>query len=197
MLSGALFVALFLVAGEPLKPSAELVMTPGCEIRAQTPIGVIKVRAGNVIPPGKDKVVHTTGGPITLRATEWYPRAYYWGRCEGTVELEPRNQRWHGSLGAYSPGSGFHWHECEGVARAVVEEGQQHFATVDEAVAWLKKKSEWMPYVYRHDGLAVGWRTVIPYRKQLNVDVWQILVGDQKPTRLPGADDAAVTTTCP
>jgi hypothetical protein len=86
--------------------------------------------------------------------------------------------------------------ECEGVARAVVEEGQQHFTTVDEAVAWLNKKSEWMRYVYRNDGLAVGWRTVIPYRKQLNVDVWQILIGGQKPTGLPGADDSAISTTC-
>jgi hypothetical protein len=196
MLSVGLFVAGILAVAETPRPPAEIVMTAGCEIQARTPVGAIRVLAGNVVPPGKDKVVQTPAGPIALRATEWYPRTYYWGRCKGTVDLEPRNQRWHGSLGAYSPGSGFHWRECEGVARAVVEEGQQHFATVEEAVAWLKKKSEWMPYVYRNDGLAVGWRTVIPYRKQLNVDVWQILIGNQKPTRLPGADDGAITTTC-
>ena len=196
MVSFAILVATFVGAGEWARPSPEMVMTPGCETRARTQMGVIRVRAGNVVPPGKDHIVQTIRGPITVRATELYPRTYYWGRCQGTVDLGPRNQRWHGSLGAYFPGTGFHWPECEGVARAVVEEGQQHFTTVDEAVAWLNKKSEWMRYVYRNDGLAVGWRTVIPYRKQLNVNVWQILIGGQKPTRLPGADDSAISTTC-
>jgi hypothetical protein len=196
MWSVAMFLAAFFTAGESPRPAAEMVMTAGCEIQARTTVGVIRVGAGNMVPPGKDKVVQTAAGPITLRATESYPRTYYWGHCEGTLELQPRNQRWHGSLGAYSPGSGFHWRECEGVARAVVEEGQQHFASVEEAVAWLKKKSEGMPYVYRNDGLAVGWRTVIPHRKELSVDVWQILIGGQKTTRLPGADDGAITTTC-
>ncbi len=187
----------FLAAENSAGPSPELVMRPGCEIQARTQVGVIRVRAGRVIPPGDDHIVQTQRGPITIPATELYPRTYYWGRCSGTVELEPRNQRWRGSLGAYSPGSGFHWPECEGVARAVVEEGQQHFRNDSEALAWIKKQSEWMPLVYRHDGLAVGWRTVIPYRKQLNVDVWQILIGGRKPVNLSGADDSAISTTCP
>jgi hypothetical protein len=196
MLSVGMFVAAILAGAETPTPPVEMVMTAGCELRARTPVGVIRVVAGSVVPPSKDKLVQSSAGPIALRGTELCPRTYYWGRCKGAVELEPRNQRWHGSLGAYSPGSGFHWRECAGVARAVVEEGQQHFGRVEEAVAWLKKKSEWMPYVYRNDGLAVGWRTVIPYRKQLTVDVWQILIGGQKPTRLPGADDGAITTSC-
>jgi hypothetical protein len=197
ILAFAMLLAALPAAGEAESPAPELVMSPGCEITARTPKGVIRIRAGDVIPPGKDKVVKTPVGTVTIRATEFYPRTYYWGRCEGTAKLEPRNQRWHGSLGAYFPGTGFHWHECEGVARAVVEEGQQHFATVEDAMAWLNEESKWMPYVYRNDGLAVAWRTVIPERKQLNVDVWQILIGGRRPTRLPDADDNAISSSCP
>jgi hypothetical protein len=108
--------------------------------------------------------------------------------------MEPRTERWQGSLGIYWPGPGFHWEECEGVARAVVEEGQQHFDTVRAALEWLKERGDWMPHVYRNDGLVVGWRTVVPDRKQLNVEVWQLLVAGRKPTALEGADDAAITS---
>jgi hypothetical protein len=80
------------------------------------------------------------------------------------------------------------------VARAVVEEGQQHFDTADAAVAWVKAR-QWMPYVYTNDGLVVGWDTTIPERKQLNVEVWQLLVAGSRPTQLGGADDAAVKAT--
>jgi hypothetical protein len=141
--------------------------------------------------------VQTERGPVIIHATERYRRTYYWGHCHGSVDLEPRNLRWHGSLGIYFPGTGFHWRECEGVARAVVEEGQQHFETVEGAMQWLAAKARWMPYVYRNDGLTVGWHTVLPDRKQLNVEVWQILVGGQKPTALPDASDSSIASDCP
>lgn len=152
-------------------PAPELVMTPGSEITARTPSGVITIRAG-----------------------EKWSRSYLWGHCEGSVTMWPRKERWYGSLGLYWPGPGFHWPECEGVARAVVEEGQQHFDTVDAALEWVQQRSKAIPYVYRNDGLAVAWQTVIPERKQLNVYVWQLLVAGKKPTALVGATDAAITT---
>jgi hypothetical protein len=42
--------------------------------------------------------------------------------------------------------------------------------------------------VYRNDGLAVGWM-LVPARRQLDVEVWQIYVNGKKPGRLPGARD--------
>jgi hypothetical protein len=75
--------------------------------------------------------------------------------------------------------------------RAVVEEGQQHFNTSNEALQWLKERS-WMPFVYRNDGLVVGWSTT-PERHQLNAEVWQFYVQHQKPVSLEGANDAKVT----
>jgi hypothetical protein len=43
----------------------------------------------------------------------------------------------------------------------------------------------------------VGWRTVIPHRKQLEVRVWQLFIGGKKPTSLPGADDNGILSNCP
>ena len=45
-----------------------------------------------------------------------------------------------------------------------------------------------MPFVYRDDGLMVGWDKNLP-RKQLGVEVWQILIDGKKPKRLPGSQD--------
>jgi hypothetical protein len=147
-----------------------------------------------VMSSGSEIIAHTTWGTITVRAGERDKRTYRWGQCEGSLTMERRAERWHGSLGLYWPGTGFHWRECEGVARAVVEEGQQHFDTVAAALAWVKARGDWMPYVYRNDGLVVGWRTVVADRKQLNVDVWQLLIAGKKPAGLEGAADSAIAT---
>jgi hypothetical protein len=170
-------------------------MTPGSVITATTAFGVITIQAGEIIPGSGEKISKTPWGPVTVPIRDRYPRTYLWGHCKRSADLEPRNERFHGSLGIYFPGTGFHWKECDGVARAVVEEAKQSFDTPDEAMEWLKARSQWMPYVYRNDGLAVGWRTVIPYRKQLEVHVWQMLVAGRRPTFLHGASDAAITTT--
>lgn len=182
-----------LVFGSVSGPPPELVMTPGSEITARTPSGVITIRAGQTVRGSGTTTFKTEWGPVTLPNPDTYQRTYRWAGCQGTVGLTPRTERWHGSLGISFPGTGFHWRECGGVARAVVEEGQQHFDTIDQAMEWIEKQRSAMPHVYRNDGLVVGWGTVIPDRKELNVEVWQLLIGGSKPTTLPGATDAAIT----
>lgn len=103
----------------------------------------------------------------------------------------PRTKRWNDSLGLYYPGPGNHWKPHNGIARGVVEEGQQHFKTVDEALKWIAGRT-WPPLVYRNDGLAVGWMKNLS-RKQLNVDVWQIYIDGKKPANLPGSPDDKIT----
>jgi hypothetical protein len=72
---------------------------------------------------------------------------------------------------------------------AVLEEGQQHFSSMDEARDWLAKKDALMDYVWTQDGLVVGWeqksRPGDGYLA-LNVEVWQIMINGEKPD-LPGA----------
>lgn len=142
----------------------EIVMTPGMRITATTPVGT-----------------------ITITAVDDLTRSYTWEGATRSVEMGRRARRWYGSLGLVYPGPGDHWDEHRGITRGVLEEGQQHFKSVEEAMTWIKSR-DWMPHVYRDDGLVVGWDKTLP-RKQLSVDVWQILVNGKKPERLPGSHD--------
>lgn len=140
----------------------EFAMVPGQTISATTPVGTIHVRAD-----------------------DWLERSYTWAGDTRSVTMWPRSERWYGSLGVYYPGPGRHWRDHDGITRGVVQEGQQHFESLEAAVAWLAKP-QWMPHVYTSDGLVVAW-TKVPAREQLNVDVWQVMVRGRKPSNLPGA----------
>ncbi len=148
----------------PIPPRNEVVMSPDSSITADTPAGQITVTAGKGLK-----------------------RSYSWEGATRSVEMWPRAERWHGSFGLYCPGPGDHWRKHKGITRGVVEEGRQHFETEDEALRWLAARS-FMPYVYRSDGLVVGWSKT-PARRQLNVEVWQIIIKGEKPIDLPGSQD--------
>jgi hypothetical protein len=155
------------VGDHPIPAANEVAMMPGSTITATTSLGTISIQAGKGLK-----------------------RSYTWDGSTRSVEMVPRDKRWYGSLGLYFPGPGNHWKPNNGITRGVVEEGQQHFKTVDEAMKWINEHL-WMPLVYRNDGLAVGWRKV-PERSQLNVDVWQIYIDGKKPTALPGSADEKI-----
>ena len=107
----------------------------------------------------------------------------------------PRDKRWFGSLGIYYPGPGFHWKEHNGIARCVVNEGQQTFGTEEDALKWISDQKT-QTWVWRNDGLLIGWSKKLP-RKQLNVDVWQVLIDGRKPTRFAGAQDDKIVVDRP
>ncbi len=151
----------------------ELVMTPGMRIGAATSTGKIEIVAG-----------------------EGLFRSYTWEGETRSVCLIPREKRWYGSLGAYYPGPGRHWRIHNGITRGVLQEGQQHFRTVDEAMAWLREQRGYHPLVHRNDGLVVVFGKVAE-REQLNVEVWQIFIGGKKPAELQGSADARITVTTP
>jgi len=147
--------------------------------------------------PGQTITATTPVGTISIRADDLLKRSYTWEGATRSAEMWPRAQRWYGSLGVYYPGEGRHWEEHHGITRGVVQEGQQHFDSVEAVMAWIAKaEQQWMPYVYRNDGLMVGW-TKVPEREQLNVDVWQIMINGKKPTHLPRATDAAIRVSPP
>jgi hypothetical protein len=148
----------------PIPEDNEIVMTPGMTIRATTSTGTITITAGKGLQ-----------------------RSYTWEGSTRSVEMWPRTKRWDGSLGLYFPGPGYHWKEHDGIARCVVDEGQQHFKSVHEAEQWVDER-RYMDFVHRNDGLVVGWDKT-PSRKQLGVEVWQIYVNGKKPTELKGSED--------
>jgi hypothetical protein len=135
----------------PVNPAAgrsEVVMTSGIVINARTP-----------------------EGKISICADEEFERSYTWAGATRSLEMWPRRKRRYGSFGLYYPGPGRHWKMHDGITRAVVEEGQQHCSSVEEALSWLQSRNRnWTNYVHRDDGLVVGWKRV-PSRRQLNVEV--------------------------
>lgn len=160
-----------------IDPETELVMTQGMKIVATNKSGTIEVEAG------RDS-----------------RRKYTWEGATREVLLVVRKARWYGSLGLYSPGSGISgtFPPHNGISRAVVEEGQQHFNSMEEALKWLNRPwyKDVLNWVYNNRGLVVGWSKA-PSRNQLNVEVWQIYINGKRPTRLPGANDAAIQVSYP
>jgi hypothetical protein len=150
--------------------SPEIVMTPGMEITARTAQGEIKIRAGRE-----------------------FERSYTWDGETRSAKLWPREQRWYGSLGIYYPGPGEHWKSNRGITRGVLEEGVLWFKTKEDAANWIKRaRSTGVDYVFTDDGLLVGFGRV-QARKQVNVDVWRIMVDGEKPRALPGSRNDLVS----
>ena len=140
-----------------------------------------------VMTDGMQITVTNQEGTIMITAEEGLRRSYTWEGATRSVTLSPRLRRWYGSMGAFYPGPGFHWQEHNGIRRAVINEGQQHFESVDEAMAWINSQ-RWSQPVWRDDGLVVGYRRVFE-RYQLNVDVWQILINGEQPNLIAGESE--------
>lgn len=146
-----------------------------------------------VMSPGMIIKAKNTSGTITIEAGKGLKRIYRWDDNSITVKMWSRDARWDGSLGIYSPGG-------EEDIHAVVEEGQQHFCSEQEAIEWLTWQNDRMHYVYTPDGLVVGFEkettkdTNAP-KIILHVDVWQFYILGKKPVNLPGASKDAVEVT--
>jgi hypothetical protein len=154
--------------------AVELVMRAGTRIEAQTQAGTIAVIAG-----------------------EKFARRFEWNGCSLDSAMSARPSRWYGSLGIYDlasrlfvvPGAG-----CSGISRPVVQEGQLHFASTELVNAWIARYKRMSPAgtVWTNDGLLIQWE-LRPERYQLNVSVWQLCVGGNKPVQLLGATDQAIS----
>ena len=146
-----------------------------------------------VMAPGTEITAQTTNGEIKIRSGQNYERSYTWNGATRSAKLWPRKQRWYGSLGIYYPGAGEHWKSNGGITRGVLDEGVLWFKTVDDAVNWIKRaRSSGVDYVFTDDGLLIGFGK-LPARKQVNVDVWQIMIAGEKPRSLPGSKNDLVS----
>ncbi|MCX6855048.1 MAG: hypothetical protein NTV80_09100 [Verrucomicrobia bacterium] len=135
--------------------------------------------------------VRNSTGLMEITATGPLERKYSWPSATKTFRLTGRTKRWYGSLGAYAP-------QGDGTMHAVLEEGQQHFDTLDGVAAWLAKKCTWKELVWSSEGLVVGWkedRRPSDGYIALSVDVWQIYLSGRKPSHLRGASDLTLTAT--
>lgn len=133
-----------------------------------------------VMPPNAKIEATTKDGNIVIKSGKGLKRYYNWDGATRSVVMWPRPSRWYGSLGMYYPGPGFHWLPHNGIKRGVLNEGQKHFSTAEDAVKWLNQSNN-NDCVYRDDGLAVCFSKYLP-RHQLNVDVWQIYIEGKTPS---------------
>jgi hypothetical protein len=127
-----------------------------------------------VMSEGEKISITNEYGTMTITAGKWLKRCYTWDGETRCVIMEPRYPRWYGSMGLYYPGPGEHWRSNHGITRGVLQEGQMHFDTQEEAEAWLGLGYN-HDCIYTSDGLIVCY-SKIPERKQINVNVWQIYI---------------------
>ena len=184
---GLLILVLFIVAtvvivhfSDDKKTEVPRVYTPG---------------KGIIMTSGMEITVGTSSEKISIKAGEGLQRIYKFDGCERELIMWPRTEEWYGKWGAYYPGPGLHWKDCNGIGRAVVEESTMHFTDEKDAVNYIKETYKAWNLVYSNDGLVVAWWKV-PERHQLAIDVIQILIGEnKKPTILPGANDSGISVT--
>ena len=129
----------------------------------------------------------TPVGTIAITAVDERTRAYTWDGATRAVERSSETARVLGGAGAFHCSFDEHWRDHHGISRGLTREGQKHCKTVFEAMKWIREPDQ-ATFVYRNDGLVVGWEKV-PNDKVLTVEVWQIFVDGKKPKRLPGSGD--------
>lgn len=151
-----------------LKPWTEYVLTDGMVITAETP-----------------------AGPVRIAGKEGTKRIYSGNGWSKTRLLDPRDVRWHGSLGLYDAAL-----SLSPQGRLLIEEGRLFFDSTRDTVRYLRSRA--VPPVYNNQGLAVGLKVVDwpgQERKEpvRTIEVWQIYVKGSKPMWLPGAKDDAIS----
>ena len=170
----ALVFALCLLSGScgtpgiGLQPWTEHVLTDGMVITAETP-----------------------EGPLRIAGQKGTQRVYSGDGWSKTRHLDPRDVRWHGSLGLYDAAPGFSPH-----GRLLLEEGRLFFDSTRDAVNYLRRRH--VAPVYNNRGLSIGLKVVERPREQgkepvRTVEVWQIYIKGKKPVSLPGANDDAIS----
>jgi hypothetical protein len=118
----------------------------------------------------------TGAGPIEVLAVGTSRRRYRFARFDFEVELKPRDvsftDRGVTYNGAWAQGG-----LPGGSGRYVVREEQVHVATCEAAAAWFHDEAATMRWAVNADGVVVGW-AVVPDRRQVNVSIYRVFVGD-------------------
>ena len=141
-------------------------MTPGMTIEATTPRGTIRI------------IAH-----------QGYERTFEWDECSKTLRLRPRVRRFEGRNGIVFPGNGLTWlFGCGGIHNATAAEEQMPVEDKEQFYEFIRMYKG-MQFVYRNDGLVVGWNRT---RTLITFDVLQVLVQGKKPTQLEGAQDESI-----
>ena len=151
----------------------------GCNVASEEP-----TVNGAVLFPGQSIEASNRNGKVRISYVTSVKRKYEWDGRVKIVKLIPRKEPFGGRLGLYQPASSWGLNPFE--IRLVAQEAAINFASEDQIYAFLRQSSDYMDWVYTNNGLVVGFGRT-PSRKQINIDLWQILLRGQKPNGLIGA----------
>ncbi len=136
-----------------------------------------------VMPPGSTIEVTKNNRTVLIRAGKGLRRYYTWDGVTCSAVMTTL-------YGTYLYRPDFDILPFKRKTLGVLNEDQLHFNRIEETVAWLNEQYK-PDCTYRDDGLLVCFNTTHK-NTILHVSVTQIYVGDNKPTRLKGSNNAAI-----
>ncbi|MCA8945585.1 MAG: hypothetical protein KDB29_05120 [Planctomycetes bacterium] len=163
-------------------------------LREASPLGDDLPDENAVLAKGDVFEIRNEHGTLGITANSNRKRTFTWDGASRSVFMKSRKTPWYGGMGLYWPGPGDHWEDHKGVTRAVITEEQRDFVDEAEFRAWLADQEEWYDAKYTLDGIIAGW-SINNERNQLNVEVWRITVGGERPTELEGGTSDWLTWT--
>jgi hypothetical protein len=128
-------------------------------------------------------------GKVTISYISSIKRKYEWDGSVKIVKMIPRDERFQDKLGLYQPADSWGLNPFE--VRIVAEEAIIDFKSEDAMYAFLSQSDDYLDWKYTADGVVVGFGRM-PSRKQLNIDLYQFLVGGKKPIEIKGARPDAI-----
>lgn len=155
------------------------------------PKGGPPVPAANkvVLKPGTQVVAETAEGRIKIEAGPGLRRIFDWDGLRRGAIIKPRHIPFaHGqTLGITFNGKPKVWPPANGITRLRYEEGRRYFQTMDDAMIWMQIRR--LYFTYNDHGLVVGWKR---QGHTLHVELWQFYIDGDKPTSMPGSQDARI-----
>ena len=145
-----------------------------------------------VLKPGETVEAYNSTGKVRISYIDATKRRYQWDGRSQLVAMIPREEVFDGKLGLYEPADS--WGLSFWKDRLVVQESVINFESVAAIEAFLLQSRDYMNWVYSDDGLVVGFGRT-PARKQINIDLWQLLLHGEKPKKLKGAQNTAIQLT--
>lgn len=142
-----------------------------------------------VLSPSQSVEATNKNGKVKISYVSSIKRKYEWDGRSRVVKMILREESFQGRSGLYDPADSWGLNPFE--IRLVVEESTVDFDNEDQIYAFLRQSSNYMDWVYTSDGLVVGFART-PARKQINIDLWQILLRGKKPNGLKGAKQNAI-----
>ncbi len=137
----------------------------------------------NVISSGESIIIKNKNGEISYSYSGETKRRIIVDGNSNEIEMIARSKRFRGKLGLYNPGERWLSSGADD-ARIVVVEGEMHFDTMKDALAYLKQGSEIMDWQSNDQGY-VGGFLKSPERNQINITIYRYYLDGKPITTLP------------